>query len=191
MVKLDKAMGVLKCNYPKKNGELCGQTAGWQTDHPGIGYCKFHGGDKVVWQDTSNEKLSSKVQQYIEDPDIFDARKELATLRVTIEEVVEQLDSDRSNMRIVDTLANLIRTLTSAQQRALVVLAAKNFYMTVPQVWQVVNVLGVIVHDELESFATEYPQLRGRITEMEHSMFGRVKTDVEMPQLPEHTAEGA
>lgn len=33
------------CGGPKRQGEgTCGQTAGWGTDHPGIGRCKLHGG---------------------------------------------------------------------------------------------------------------------------------------------------
>ncbi|MGX1514015.1 hypothetical protein [Streptomyces collinus] len=33
-----------KCGAKKRSGGACGQTAGWGTDHPGIGPCKLHGG---------------------------------------------------------------------------------------------------------------------------------------------------
>jgi hypothetical protein len=32
------------CDAKKRGGGLCGLAAGWGTDHPGIGKCKFHGG---------------------------------------------------------------------------------------------------------------------------------------------------
>lgn len=34
-----------KCNAPNpKRGKICGQPAGWGTDHSGVGPCKLHGG---------------------------------------------------------------------------------------------------------------------------------------------------
>jgi hypothetical protein len=32
------------CGAKKRNGGVCGMVAGWGTNHPGIGVCKFHGG---------------------------------------------------------------------------------------------------------------------------------------------------
>lgn len=40
------------CGGKKGNGEPCLRDAGWGTDHPGIGYCKQHGGD------TTNQKTN-------------------------------------------------------------------------------------------------------------------------------------
>lgn len=35
-----------KCGAHKRDGSFqdCGQPAGWGTDHPGVGRCKYHGG---------------------------------------------------------------------------------------------------------------------------------------------------
>jgi hypothetical protein len=33
-----------RCKATNRNGKQCGQRPGWGTDHPGVGFCKRHGG---------------------------------------------------------------------------------------------------------------------------------------------------
>lgn len=56
--------------YGQPEGVLCEQRAGWGTDHPGIGYCKRHGGS------TRNHKRAAALEI---------ARQECVTLGIHVE----------------------------------------------------------------------------------------------------------
>lgn len=185
MVKANAPTKALKCNAPTAKGSKCQQPAGYQTDHPGLGKCTMHGGNTPVWQDTSNDNLLSKVQQYVDDPDIFDARQELATLRVTIEELMRQFNDDRYDLRKIEQLNSCIRTLSSAQERAIRVLAAKNFYITVAQAEQILRKLGSIFYEEFVKAAKGDEALRAILPSLQRAISLRVRDELEMPQLPE------
>lgn len=44
----DDAPGFRSCGAKKRSGKLCTQPAGFGTDHPGTGQCRYHGGATVV-----------------------------------------------------------------------------------------------------------------------------------------------
>lgn len=68
--------GKPKCGAKKKQGPgQCTRPAGWGTDHPGIGCCKFHGGS------TPNHRRSAQLEQ---------ARIECNTLGIQVEVSAEE-----------------------------------------------------------------------------------------------------
>lgn len=87
------------CNARKTGGEgYCQHEAGWGTDHPGAGRCKFHGGNTPNQEKGLVEQLEDAaedasialrlrikhVRQEVEDPETDVDWKELNQLATTI-----------------------------------------------------------------------------------------------------------
>lgn len=178
--------GKPKCDYVKEDGSLCKNVAGYKTSHPGLGRCTFHGGDLPYWQDVSKESLVSKVQQYMEDPDLFDARKEMAYLKVTIEDLMNQFDQNRGNLDLVQHLRACIDTISKVQERAIKIMTAKNLYLTVAQAEHVMRELGRIYHNAALQVIDQKPMiaLKEGIPEVEEKASRMLFEQLDMPQVP-------
>ena len=88
------------CGREKKQGEpgeLCEQTAGWGTDHPGIGPCKLHGGATPIkhgrYSKITRPKLKKILQDLEADADPFDLIPELMLLRALVLDYIERHDA--------------------------------------------------------------------------------------------------
>ena len=138
-----------KCPKIKSDGTRCGQPAGARTEHPGYGLCFYHGGNKKVY-DTSNPTLQSKIEEYKSDPDLFNMVHEIATLKALAYDVLQSLEQNRGNLAMVASVRDVIETLGKTQERAIKILAQKQYYLTVAQVDQKVQEIGTIVHGALE-----------------------------------------
>lgn len=90
--------------YIGEVGERCSKAAGYGTDHPGTGRCKFHGGagcllgaqkqlkhggDSKYFRNT----LKAKIQQYLNDTNLLDLSGELATQRALLDLLLERLET--------------------------------------------------------------------------------------------------
>ena len=95
-----------------------------------------------MWQDTSNPTLLEKAQQYMDDPDLFDLRRELGSLKVLFEELLEQMEESKGDMSRLKGLHDTIKLMSDLQDRAFKILLQKNLYMTTEQVRAVMNHLG-------------------------------------------------
>lgn len=175
-----------KCGAPKSEGGTCKLPAGFKTSHPGLGRCLYHGGEEPRWQDTSNDSLISKVQQYLNDPDLFDARREMAFLKLTIEDLMHQFDRDREDLEVVQQLRACIDTISKVQERAIKVMTAKQLYLTVAQAEHVMRQIGKIWHTAALQVQQEKPMLalKDAIPEIEDRASRMLFEQLEMPQVP-------
>ena len=73
------------CGAKNRSGGTCQLSAGWGTDHNGVGRCKFHGGKSLVKHGRRSTVLSTRVQEAIEEakanPDPWNVLPELAKAR--------------------------------------------------------------------------------------------------------------
>jgi len=137
----------------------------------------------MVWQSTANPTLMERAQAYADDPQIFDIRREMGALRVTIEELVVQLDKDRANLSLVNALKSCIDSLSQAQIRGIQVMAAKQFYLTVAQAEKILRDLGIIWAEEVDKLAGEHPEFADKLHALRLRCVQRLG-EVELPQLP-------
>ena len=80
----------------------CSHQAGWGTEHPGTGRCKFHGGSagrRPIHGRQSHilrQDLQDKINEYIEQgiPALLDLSRELATQKALLEHMLEYYASE-------------------------------------------------------------------------------------------------
>ena len=58
------------CDAGKRGGGKCGRTAGWGTDHKGIGYCKHHGGATSAHQVAAIPAMAAAFAHRVDVPDM-------------------------------------------------------------------------------------------------------------------------
>lgn len=88
------------CNGRKTDGSgYCQHEAGWGTDHPGVGRCKFHGGSTENYE----KKIINELTEASEDASIA-IRLQLKHLRKKLEdgEEVDVGDLDRLSRTVLD-----------------------------------------------------------------------------------------
>ena len=89
------AVGHPRCGAKKRQGPgLCGQTAGWGTDHPRKGRCKLHGGSTPIkhgrYSKVSDVRLASLIAELEADPVPLDVLQELVVARALIADFLER-----------------------------------------------------------------------------------------------------
>jgi len=88
-----------KCGAKTRDGGTCGQPAGWGTDHPGEGRCKFHGGATPVkhgrYSDIERDRISDLLQKFEDDEDPLDILSEIAAARALLQDFIERYDQYR------------------------------------------------------------------------------------------------
>lgn len=88
-----------RCNAPKRSGGLCKRPAGDQTDHPGIGRCKFHLGN------TKTHRAAAVTVQAQRDVILFGARRDIHPAEALLELVqwtAGEVDYWRQRVRELD-----------------------------------------------------------------------------------------
>jgi len=80
-------------------GDYCGQTAGWSTEHPGVGRCKFHGGSSAgapivhgMYSKQLNSTLQAEVERIANDPNFLNLYEELAVAKAAFGDLMTKLD---------------------------------------------------------------------------------------------------
>lgn len=88
------------CPASKKQsqgGGACARYAGWATDHPGQGMCKYHGGLTPTkhgrYSSITRPRLADLIKRFEEDPDPLNLLPEVALLRALILDYVERYDA--------------------------------------------------------------------------------------------------
>lgn len=90
------------CGATKRDGsgDKCHQPAGWGTDHPGEGKCKYHGGATPVkhgrYSDIERDQISDLIEKFEEDDDPLDILSEIAAARALLQDFIERYDEFRS-----------------------------------------------------------------------------------------------
>ena len=167
---------------PKK-GQQCGNPAGFQTDHFGVGLCVAHGGNRTVWQSTENPTLLGRVQDFLDDPDVFDSRKELAILKGAIQDLLQKASDNPSDTVSIRMLRDYLDTLSKAQERAFKILAGKQYYLTLAQAEQIVRKLGMIWQEESDKVIAKHPEVSPALREIRSATASRLRQALAFPQL--------
>uniref|UniRef100_A0A6M3JVH4 Uncharacterized protein n=1 Tax=viral metagenome TaxID=1070528 RepID=A0A6M3JVH4_9ZZZZ len=184
-----------KCPGKTTRGRRCRNPAGYKTDHVGFGYCQDHeqkfGSTGMALQAvsdgyvTKNPNLFVQANKYAEDPDIFDVRRELGTLRALAEELLGQVGKDRADLDKISLLRGVIDTLSKAQERAIRILATKQFFMTFAQVERVIRDLSIIWNEEVDTLIAQNPDWEPTLRAFKTQCSRRVRDEMEVPQMPQ------
>jgi hypothetical protein len=75
------------CDADKRGGGKCGRTAGWGTDHKGIGYCKHHGGSTPAHQAAAIPAMAAAFAHRVDVPDMGPRDTLLWMIKETTDEV--------------------------------------------------------------------------------------------------------
>src|SRR5262249_45569095 len=86
-----------KCGAKTKRRDgSCTKSAGWRTDHPGVGKCYLHGGATPIksgrYSKTKRESLRERIEAVRADPDPLNLEPEVALLRALVEDLIERWD---------------------------------------------------------------------------------------------------
>lgn len=92
----------------KSTGKPCTRPAGWSTEHPGEGRCKFHGGvvgrqlkhgrsvkqvsDPMRYSQLGNPRIRTLIAEFAADPDPLNVLPELATMRALAQDYIERVE---------------------------------------------------------------------------------------------------
>lgn len=142
--------GVERCNGRKKGwgsevpkvdpggewaGEgYCKQPAGWRTDHPGTGRCKFHNGRPPTHGRYSRyleTQLGDAIKELEEDPDPLDLTEEVHLARALLQRALDNeslTDSDR--MGLVSDLSKIVKRIEDVHAQNAISLPDLNRLMT-------------------------------------------------------------
>tara|TARA_R110000824_G_scaffold400038_1_gene606663 strand:- start:436 stop:1098 length:663 start_codon:yes stop_codon:yes gene_type:complete len=144
----------------KTTREQCGKSAGWGTDHKGEGNCKLHGGATPSSLATSivTDDIDLLVEHYMADPNMFDLRKDLATLRALRDTTMEEIRSTNPNSderdRAVYKLSGIISNIVRSSERFFELLNKQNFALTVAQARQIRENMKRILFEEVGRLMT-------------------------------------
>ena len=141
-----------QCGANNQSNKPCSKTKGWGTEHPGEGRCKLHGGNTPVPTATVQlSELDDLVEQYSNDPDIFDLRKELGTLRALRDAEVEGYANEPNpilkDLRLKNISTIIAHTVRSAE-KFYNMLRAHQFALTVAQAVQLRDTVKKILSEE-------------------------------------------
>ncbi len=86
----------------RPDGGLCMARAGWKTDHPGVGRCKFHGGNNQTAKSLVKRyglhtylqipELANLVQQLSEDRDVYDVTEHIRIMEAIMIQLLNTAD---------------------------------------------------------------------------------------------------
>lgn len=87
--------------WNSRRQKFCKQRAGFQTDHPGVGRCKWHGGKAVTkhgmrrrYELTSRKRIDELIAHHSKDDQPLDIFPELAAARALFQDFLERYDAN-------------------------------------------------------------------------------------------------
>lgn len=87
-----------RCGASNRQGNPCGNAAGFKTDHPGEGRCHLHGGKSPVkhgrYARIKRPRIRELIEEYRADPDPLNVLPEVELLRALITDFVERYDEN-------------------------------------------------------------------------------------------------
>lgn len=85
-----------RCGAKNREGNPCGNPAGFKTDHPGVGRCHLHGGRSPAptgrYSKINRKRLQELILEYQDDPDPLNLLSEVTLLRALLTEFIERFD---------------------------------------------------------------------------------------------------
>lgn len=111
-----------KCGRSRHKGAgPCGNPAGYKTDHPGVGACKYHGGCTPIkhgkYATTAHEPLRLLIEQYERDPDPLSMVSELATARAVFQTYLNKITDYGLSAEVVELIVRLVSDITRIIKR--------------------------------------------------------------------------
>ena len=177
----------------KSKGKPCTRPAGWQTDHPGIGPCLYHGGGDSMWLASDEQEqvevvvrsaLFDKVEAMREDPDLFDGRRELALARALLEKAVEKVEeTDYQSPMALQEVRQWIALLLSGQEKVIKSLVSRDYFMTAGAVLLVLKQTGDIWHQEMQKVLDASPELAEMLKDIETRVASRLRHELILPEV--------
>lgn len=142
-----------RCDASNKSGTQCGKVKGFGTEHLGSGKCKFHGGNSVSTTHLITAgSFDEMVELYQNQADIFDLRKEIATLRAMRDEEVLSFQSSARGTDERDSSIYKLNTIISSIIRSVdkfhTILRREHFALTIDQARQVRDGMKKIIGEE-------------------------------------------
>ena len=142
----------------KRTQDQCMKTAGWGTDHKGVGPCKLHGGltPKPAYV-AATDSMEGLIQKYEHDPAIFDLRRDLATLRAIRDQEIKKFalaaDGSKARAESINTLSVIINDIVRASTKFYDLISKQNFALTIAQAAQIRETMKLILAEETSVLA--------------------------------------
>ena len=134
------------CNFIKSDGRKCSKSAGWGTDHVGLGYCGFHEGTTKGPDFQSSEgTVYSKVAEYQTDPDILNFSYEIAVMRLTMDNLLREYSGNPRDLPMARALVDCTDRLIKSKERLMQVMISRQLIMTVSQADKLVRDMARII----------------------------------------------
>jgi isopentenyl diphosphate isomerase/L-lactate dehydrogenase-like FMN-dependent dehydrogenase len=115
--------GKAKCGAKNRRGGLCGHPAGYQTDHLGVGRCKFHGGASPIKHGRYSKIPRERLKQWIEhvesDENPLDLIPDIQLVRALI---MQSLDGKKAlditaASELVERLSRIVQRYHDMQEK--------------------------------------------------------------------------
>jgi hypothetical protein len=123
-----------------KREKYCRNRAGLDTDHPGVGRCKFHGGNNKPKSGRYSKLLTTRVGQLLDehagDDAPLDLTHELHLARALLQDFVERTAEDRDAaqlaeaIRLIGRIAGIVDTIEKIKTQNAITPADFNRLMT-------------------------------------------------------------
>lgn len=95
------------CGAKTRAGTPCRKTAGWGTDHVGVGRCRLHGGATPIKHGARsqlrrygrlNHRIGELIEVYEQDPDPTNILSEIAAMRALFHDWIERYEEWKEQM---------------------------------------------------------------------------------------------
>lgn len=151
------------CNGRKRDGSgYCGQTAGWGTDHPGTGRCKWHGGASTgpkngpgIYRTKMGPEYQQIYDRFREDDDLQSLDDEVALVKTLVYEAIERGGEGRP-----ESVTGLVERLSRILKRKVEMEEGLNYYIHIEGLNVVVNQVVQIIERHVDD-----PETRAAIGE--------------------------
>ena len=169
----------------KQSGEQCKQPKGMGTPHKGVGNCKYHGGLSISPSERQSIKdnLEGRIQQYLEDPEILDLRREVATLRALTEDFMldyeESPDLSKEKKDYAAAVVQLIQATVKTTEKLEVIMRKREHVLTVSELKEAQQSFVSVIREELpkiEALVTDHDAFAGHI----ERLVQRLQTEVKL-----------
>lgn len=173
----------------RTTGDQCGKRAGWGTDHVGAGMCRIHGGSTPTPTHIVSEYgIDTLVERYINDPRIFDLRKDIATLRAMRDLEIVQFGRTYPGSQERDSsiykLSGIINGIVKASREFFDLVNRRGFALTVSQFRQLREATKKITFEEGMALsailAKASPELVPEIEAWSHRFAERLKSELQV-----------